>query len=154
MTGLGGGALAKGAAPAEAGKAKVPAMSILNKSGEAAASERPASDAPAVVETAALTPPAKPGPADKPEASQAVAGKDAGKACRVWTASYGGAKSVVIKAVAGGTTNYTVLDVNEGSEDKEASAYIAAYAKDGKKIGDFASQQDALDKAFTLCPES
>ena len=49
--------------------------------------------------------------------------------------------------------NYTVLDVNEGAEKREADAYIAAYAKDGKIAGEFASQTQALDKAFELCPE-
>lgn len=73
--------------------------------------------------------------------------------CRVWTASYGGQKSVIIKAVDNGLINYTVLDVNEGSEKREMEAYIAAYAKGGVAIGEFANQMSALDKAFELCPE-
>ncbi len=73
--------------------------------------------------------------------------------CRVWTASYGGQKAVIIRAVAKGMINYTVLDVNEGQERRETEAYIAAYAKNGKKIADFGSQNAALDRAFKLCPE-
>ena len=73
--------------------------------------------------------------------------------CRVWTASYGGQKAIIIKAVSDGLVNYTVLDVNEGSEKREAEAYIAAYAKGGEKIGEFANQISALDKAFEMCPE-
>lgn len=76
----------------------------------------------------------------------------AGK-CRVWTASYGGSKAIIIKAVSDKTVNYTVLDVNEGSEKREADAYINAYAKGGQSVGEFPSQTLALEKAFELCPE-
>ena len=73
--------------------------------------------------------------------------------CKVWTASYGGQRAIIIKAVADGTTNYTVLDVNDPSESREVDAYIAAYAKGGEKVAAFPSQAKALDKAFELCPE-
>ncbi len=50
--------------------------------------------------------------------------------------------------------NYTVLHVNEGSEKREAEAYIAAYAKGGETVAtEFKNQDQALDKAFELCPE-
>jgi hypothetical protein len=71
----------------------------------------------------------------------------------VWTASYGGEKAIIIKAAAAGATNYTVLDVNEGAEKKEAEAYISAYAKGGEMVAEFGSPTQALDKAFELCPE-
>ncbi len=74
--------------------------------------------------------------------------------CRVFTASYGGQKSVIIKATAPDATNYTVLDVNEGAEKRETEAFIDAYAKGGQLMGEFASPNQALDKAFELCPES
>jgi len=73
--------------------------------------------------------------------------------CRVWTASYGGSKAIIIKAVTDKTVNYTVLDVNEGAEKHESDAYISAYAKGGVAVGEFASQSQALEKAFDLCPE-
>jgi hypothetical protein len=76
----------------------------------------------------------------------------AGK-CRVWTASYGGQKSIIIRAMTDGIVNFTVLDVNEGAESREAEAFIAAYAKGGSVAGEFANQTSALDKAFELCPE-
>ncbi len=79
--------------------------------------------------------------------------KEAAGACRVWTASYGGSKAIIIKAISDKTTNYTVLDVNEGAEKREAEAYINAYAKGGQSVGEFASQTQALEKAFELCPE-
>jgi hypothetical protein len=50
-------------------------------------------------------------------------------------------------------THFTVLEVNEGSEKKEADAYIAVYAKGGQAIAEFPNQDQALDKAFDLCPE-
>lgn len=97
--------------------------------------------------------------ADKPQKSEksdkksaANAGATSGK-CRVWTASYGGSKAIIIKAVQDKTVNYTVLDVNDGSEKREADAYINAYAKGGQSVGEFSSQSQALEKAFELCPE-
>jgi hypothetical protein len=79
--------------------------------------------------------------------------KPADSKCRVWTASYGGAKAIIIKAAGDGMTNFTVLDVHSGKEKREADAYIAAYAKGGETIGEFSSPSAALDKAFELCPE-
>jgi hypothetical protein len=73
--------------------------------------------------------------------------------CRVWTASYGGQRSVIIRSVADQVVNITVLDVNVGSEGREAEAFIAAYAKNGRIAGEYANQAQALDKAFELCPE-
>lgn len=77
----------------------------------------------------------------------------AGQKCRVWTASYGGQKAMIIRSLVDKVVNYTVLDVNEGAETREAEAFISAYAKDGRITGEFASQSQALDKAFELCPE-
>ena len=57
-----------------------------------------------------------------------------GGKCRVWTASYGGQRAVIIKASGSGTVNYTVLDVTESNEKREVDAYIAAYAKGGEKV--------------------
>jgi len=74
--------------------------------------------------------------------------------CRVWTASYGGKKATIIRSTANSTTNYTVLDVNAGRESAETKAYIAAYAKGGKRIGDFPTKSAAMTKAFQLCPEN
>ena len=69
------------------------------------------------------------------------------------TASYGGSRAIIIKASTDSIVNYTVLDVNEGTEKREADAYIAAYAKGGASIVEFQNQTQALDKAFELCPE-
>ncbi|MEO0729620.1 MAG: hypothetical protein AAFY64_04475, partial [Pseudomonadota bacterium] len=74
------------------------------------------------------------------------------KACRVWTASYGGQRALIIKSLSAGHVNYTVLDVNKGREKREADAYIAAYAKGGETIAEFGNPEKALAKAFKLCP--
>ena len=73
--------------------------------------------------------------------------------CKVWTASYGGQRAVIIKATGNGTVNYTVLDVTEANEKREIDAYIAAYAKGGEKLASYPSQTKALSRAFELCPE-
>ncbi len=76
-----------------------------------------------------------------------------GTRCKVWTASYGGQKAIIIRSMAEQMVNFTVLDVHEGSEEREAQAFIAAYAKNGKVAGEFPNQSQALEKAFELCPE-
>jgi hypothetical protein len=105
--------------------------------------------------TAGVAPAPKAGEAGKPgEATTSADGKTREPSrCNVFTASYGGQKSVIIKAVTADSVNYTVLDVNEGAETRETEAYIAAYAKGGTSVGEFRSQTAALDKAFELCPE-
>jgi Mannosyl-glycoprotein endo-beta-N-acetylglucosaminidase len=77
----------------------------------------------------------------------------ANQRCRVWTASYGGQKAMIIRSIIDQVVNFTVLDVNEGSETREAEAFISAYAKNGRIAGEYTSQATALDKAFELCPE-
>lgn len=117
-----------------------------------AAAPQAAAKAAAAAVTAA---PAVTTPSTAAAAAGATAGATAasGATCRVWQASYGGGKAVIIKAAAGADTNYTVLDVNEGAEKREAEAYIAAYAKGGQTVAEFNSPTQALDKAFELCPE-
>lgn len=73
--------------------------------------------------------------------------------CSVYTASYGGERAIVIKVAGGAQTNYTVLDVNAGSEKREAEAYIAAYAQGGELVGNYTSHDKALESAFQFCPE-
>jgi hypothetical protein len=135
----------------------------------------PASGADAAGVASGKSPAAKTGSADKSSGSRivlagaataAVAGAAkastmvdtavppaANQRCRVWTASYGGQKALIIRSVADQVVNFTVLDVNDGSAAREAEAFIAAYARNGKIAGEYTSQAQALDKAFELCPE-
>jgi hypothetical protein len=73
--------------------------------------------------------------------------------CRVFTASYGGNKSVIIHQVANQYNNYTVLEISDADENHEVNAFIDAYARNGRKIGSYRNQPEALDEAFKLCPE-
>lgn len=121
-----------------------------SKSGEATSKSGEAS-----VEMASLTSIGKPGIKSEADAKASKAEKSAaGGKCKVLTASYGGESAVIVKATIDAVVNYTVLHVNSGSEKREADAYIAAYAKGGETVGsDFKNQDQALDKAFELCPE-
>lgn len=137
--------------PAPAAQAEPAAPTAPAKSAKGPA--RPDARTPAfATASAAGAMAAKPPAADKP-APKAPA-PVAGAKCRVWTASYGGQKALIIRVNTDKGTDYTVLDVNEGAEKREAEAYIAAYAKGGEVEAEFASQTQALDKAFELCPES
>jgi hypothetical protein len=164
-SGLGAGAMARTgaattaiAAPAAAPaveKPAAPAYTVLNapKADETPKAEAPKADKPATVQTASAAGATKPA-AGANSAPAANAASESGTAkCRVWTASYGGQKAIIIRAVVDGVSNFTVLDVNEGAEKREADAYIAAYARGGRTVGEFGSQAQALDKAFELCPE-
>lgn len=133
-----------GVTPEKAEKTEKPQKAVkTEKPAAAAALEKPA-ERPAAFVTASAG-----GLAAKALAPAVTAG---GK-CRVWTASYGGQKAVIIRAQSDGAVNFTVLDVNEGAERREAEAYISAYAKGGVIDQEFGSQTLALEKAFELCPE-
>jgi hypothetical protein len=148
----------KGLGASSLAKAATPSYSLLNPSPAETPAAPPAQEAPqkpraekppfvTASAAGALTrsQPARPAPG----ASSSAPGK-----CRVWTASYGGLKALIIRVRNEKGTDYTVLDVNEGAERREAEAYISAYAKGGEIAGEYASQTQALDKAFELCPES
>ncbi len=161
---LGAGALAKTAETAATASPETsetpparPAFTIINApkaEAEAVETEAPAAipEKTAKIQTAALGSGTK-AAVTPPSVSKSKDAADPSSKCRVWTASYGGSRAIIIKAAGDETTNYTVLDVNEGTEKREAEAYIAAYAKGGQPVGEFATQTQALDKAFELCPE-
>jgi hypothetical protein len=137
-----------------AGAAATPAAFDANAKADTAAkagaNERPSDKAGtrfALAGTAAT------GAAKLKPAPDAAVPPSANQKCRVWTASYGGQKSIIIRSVVDQVVNFTVLDVNAGSEGREAEAFIAAYAKNGKIAGEYPNQAQALDKAFELCPE-
>lgn len=162
---LGAGAIAKGAAPdaTDAGAAKgAPETAAQAKQPEAKADAKaqaavqPKAQPPQVSKAGAaggltgLRP--KTNPSAQAQPQQQAAAKAEGR-CRVWTASYGGARALIIRSQADEHTNFTVLDVNEGAERREAEAYIQAYAKGGAIVQEFPSSAQALERAFELCPE-
>ena len=90
--------------------------------------------------TAALSTPPTPAPAQK--------------ACTVLTASYGGKKNVLIRALKGGETQYTALQVLDGQETSLAESFIKSHAAGGELVDQFPSREAALTKAFDLCPSA
>ena len=130
-----GGRSALGARPAAKPAQPGPDQSLIDRP----EAKMPGSNAKTVA-TVAVVMPQSPAPAAKAQ-------------CRVFTASYGGSKSVIIRQTADQYANYTVLDVNDDEEAREVSAFIDAYARNGLKIGEFRNQPEALQEAFKLCPE-
>jgi hypothetical protein len=73
-------------------------------------------------------------------------------ACDVLAASYGGTVSLLIRAETAGTVSYTVLQVDEGFEQKQADAFIRTHMPNGRTIERFSSREHAVARAFQLCP--
>jgi len=141
-----------------ASKRPAPSVNVLNaqaKAKQAARQPAPSKTATRTNKTKQTKVAAIAGAANQ-SAKSANSGARKSKAkatCRVWSASYGGTKAVIIKAVNKDIVNYTVLKVNDGRVQPEAKAYIHAYAKGGSLLNKFANPDQALEKAFQLCPE-
>lgn len=82
----------------------------------------------------------------------AVAPPPAAAACDVWSASYGGSIALLIRAVDGATVNYMVLQVDAALEQPQTEAFVRKHAPTGRAIARFASREQALARAFELCP--
>ena len=72
--------------------------------------------------------------------------------CKIFRASYGGPKTVLIQSQKDVITNYTVLEVTAGREQEQTKAFMDAHARGGKIVGEFTVEADALKKSFELCP--
>ena len=84
-----------------------------------------------------------------PEAPAAGNGR-----CRVHVASYGGRKTLLIRAVSEGVEQFTALGVLEGFERSMAETFIRSHAPGGQPIAEFPSPNAALARAFELCPSA
>lgn len=73
--------------------------------------------------------------------------------CKVFTASYGGTKNILIRRRVGNEIQYTALQVLDGQENGLAEAFIRTHAQGGEPIGEFANRDAALASAFHRCPE-
>ncbi len=73
--------------------------------------------------------------------------------CKIWSASYGGTAAALIRADKGGATHLTVLRVAAGSEAAQSEHFIADHAAGGTVVGIFASPDEAMTRAFVVCPE-
>jgi hypothetical protein len=75
--------------------------------------------------------------------------------CKVWTASYGGSRNVLIQTVVGEELHLTALQVLDGQEEELAATFIESHAVGGRRIGDaFPSREAALVQAFDICPQA
>jgi hypothetical protein len=132
----------------------------------------PQSDAPTgsiSVSAAADVPPPEPPPQRQPEGPPAFAfagGMDvealtaspapeavAGTArCRVQSASYGGQKTLLVRAPSNGEVHYTALTVLDGFERSMLDSFVREHAPGGSSVGEFATKEAALARARELCP--
>ena len=77
------------------------------------------------------------------------------RACKVWTASYGGSRNVLIQTIVGEELHLTALQVLDGQEEELAASFIETHAAGGTRIGGaFPNREAALIRAFDLCPQA
>ena len=128
-------------------------LPTASAAGSAPAGSEPAiAPAPAPASAGTAQPPAASRPAFDPAKTPPSGLGAAGLACSIGTASYGGRKTVLIKAPDGEKVRYTALTVLDGFEGSMTANYIAARAPGGASVGEFADRASALDKAKSLCP--
>lgn len=88
------------------------------------------------------------GPPPVPRPARAPAARD----CQVMTASYGGPSAMLIRSEAApGRVVYTALGVAHGSEDQQASYFIASHATGGTVAGRYRTRDEAVQHAWTRC---
>jgi len=73
--------------------------------------------------------------------------------CRVLSASYGGRKTLLVRADDGAEVRYTALTVFAGFEESMLAGYLKAHAPGGTSVGAFDSKDAALARARQLCPD-
>jgi hypothetical protein len=76
------------------------------------------------------------------------------KTCKVFTASYGGEKNVLIRAMVDSEMHYTALQVMDGQERNLASSFIRSHARGGEAVAEYPTREAALMKAFEFCPSA
>lgn len=82
----------------------------------------------------------------QPASTSSVAG------CSVASASFGGRKTLLIRAEAGNQIRYTTLSVLEGFEQSMAESYIKAKAPGGTIVAAFETRDAAVTRAREMCP--
>ena len=73
--------------------------------------------------------------------------------CRVLTASYGGKKTLLVRANINGETRYTALSVLDGFEKSMFETYSKASAPGAEVVGEYPSKAAALVDAKANCPD-
>lgn len=72
--------------------------------------------------------------------------------CRIFAASYGGQKTVLIRSDHKDETHFTALTVLDGFEQSMTQSYLDINAPYGRPIQTFQTPKDALARAKELCP--
>jgi hypothetical protein len=72
--------------------------------------------------------------------------------CRVSTANYGGTKTLLIRSATPQSIDYTVLKMEIDKERTTSQSFTLAGGS--QTIGVFASETEALARAFELCPKA
>jgi hypothetical protein len=72
--------------------------------------------------------------------------------CRIMAASYGGTKTLLVRAHVQDEIRYTALTVLDGFESSMLQGYVKVHAPGGESLGSFDSKDAALAKARALCP--
>jgi Mannosyl-glycoprotein endo-beta-N-acetylglucosaminidase len=72
--------------------------------------------------------------------------------CRVSTASYGGTKTLLIRSATPQSIDYTVLKMEAGKERTTSQSFTRTAGS--QTIGVFASEREALARAYELCPDA
>ncbi len=138
-------------APATSNTAPMPSATS-EKPATAAAQSPPSNSLPSVSSPAsAASPPASRQAAAAPSTTGSAPARPAA-ACKIFRASYGGPKTVLIQAQKDGITNYTLLEVTTGREQDQTKAFMDAHARGGKVVGEYPAEAEALKKSFELCP--
>jgi hypothetical protein len=90
-----------------------------------------------------------------PRLVQAPAPAARPRMCKVWTASYGGSRNVLIQTIVGEELHLTALQVLDGQEDELTATFIESHAVGGQRIGGaFPTREAALVQAFDICPQA
>ena len=74
--------------------------------------------------------------------------------CKVLSASYGGTKTLLIRATSGGETQYTALTIIDGFEKSMFDAYARNEAVGAEIVGEYPTREAALADAKFNCPDN
>ena len=73
--------------------------------------------------------------------------------CKVLAASYGGTKTLLLRARIEGETRYTALTVLDGFEKSMFETFTKSSAPDAEIVGEYDSKDAALADAYANCPK-
>jgi len=74
--------------------------------------------------------------------------------CRIEAATFGGEKTVLVRAPEAEAVRYIAVSVVDGFEKSMTASFISARAAGGEAVGEFATREAALAKAKDLCPSA